>query len=193
MDIKYCFPSAIITKVLKNIDNYDLEKYALEYRKHFTGVVKSNYGGWQSDKLSVQNDHIATLVDEIEKIMCGTKEEFGFTEHTNFFVNNIWLNINQFGTFNRPHIHTDCVFSGVYYVKCTEDSGNIVFIHPSKSQQYHVKNENIEKFDNILASSWSVIPKESKLVIFPAWLEHYVEPNRISEERISIAFNIDIG
>ena len=33
-------------------------------------------------------------------------------------------------------------------------------------------------------------PVPNTLIMFPAWLEHDVEPNQSQEERISISFNI---
>lgn len=193
MTLMYCFPSFLITENLTNIDNNDLARYAVEYQKNFPGVVKSNYGGWQSDRLEVHNDNVGILVDEIIKICNDHKKDFCIKSAGNFFVSNIWLNINGKGTFNRPHIHSECLFSGVYYVKCQEDSGNVILLNPSKLQQYHVKEEYVESFDGILASTWSVDAEIGKLLIFPAWLEHYVEPNRSDEDRISIAFNINLG
>lgn len=37
-------------------------------------------------------------------------------------------------------------------------------------------------------------PSDGLVVLFPSWLEHYVEPHRGDEARIAIAFNaIDAG
>jgi hypothetical protein len=35
-------------------------------------------------------------------------------------------------------------------------------------------------------------PEESKIIIFPSWMSHYVEPNENLEDRISISFNTSI-
>ena len=42
----------------------------------------------------------------------------------------MWANINPPGGYNRPHIHPNSHFSGVYYIKATKDSGDIVFNDP---------------------------------------------------------------
>ena len=36
----------------------------------------------------------------------------------------------------------------------------------------------------------SVVPKEGKIILFPSFLDHLVEPNLTHEPRISISFNI---
>ena len=33
---------------------------------------------------------------------------------------------------------------------------------------------------------------ENMIYMFPSWIEHYVEPNRSDEDRISMAFNIGV-
>lgn len=39
--------------------------------------------------------------------------------------------------------------------------------------------------------TWTIKPQINKLIIFPAWLLHYVVGNNISD-RISIAFNFKL-
>ena len=39
----------------------------------------------------------------------------------------------------------------------------------------------------------SIVPKESLLVLFPVWVEHYVTPTIDDEKRYSISFGIHRG
>lgn len=192
MDLKYIFSSFLLIDTLDKIDNNTLLEYSYEYKNQFPSVIKSNYGGWQSDTLILQNPEIGKLIDVIlDKVNC-VKKELGLKESVDLYVNNIWININSKGTFNRPHIHPDCLLSGVYYVSTPKDCGGISFLHPAKNQQYHIEDGIVEEFTNFSAASWAVDPEVGKLVIFPAWLEHYVEVNQNNDDRISIAFNIGI-
>ena len=192
MKIEQIFTSFIATDFLKSIDNADLKKYAFEIKKNNKGVVKSNYGGWQSDILTAPNQQVTQLADEILKRVSNAKQPLGFREDTILYLNNLWVNINPTNSFNRPHLHPGAIFSGVYYVDCTPDSGKLVLKHPSIAQQYSLEENIIENFTEFNASTWSVSPEIGKLVIFPSWVEHYVEPNASAEDRISIAFNINI-
>jgi len=177
---------------LTSVNNNDLKTYAFELRNSNEGVIKSNFLGWQSDILTVPNKQITQLVDEILKRINSAKQVLGFREDTVAYLTNLWININPTFSFNRPHVHPDSVFSGVYYVECTADSGKLVFKHPAIAQQYALQEETLSTFTEYNASIWSILPEAGKLIIFPAWLEHYVEPNTSTEERISIAFNINI-
>ena len=193
MKINTIFSSFLATDFLTTIDNEELKRYAFELKEKDKGVIKSNFLGWQSDILQIPNDQISALVNCILERADKLKLELKFKKESYVFLNNLWININPTSSFNRPHIHPDAIFSGVYYVDCNDDSGKIVFKHPSDAQQFSLREELLEEFTDFNAASWSVLPEVGKLVIFPSWLEHYVEPNVSDKERISIAFNIDIG
>ena len=106
---------------------------------------------------------------------------------------NMWININSLGSFNRPHIHQNSVFSGVYYVSTSGNDGNIVFQHPAINHQYHLTQNHVGEFNNFTSARFSVVPNSGKLIIFPAWLQHYVEPNTQDTDRISISFNTNFN
>jgi uncharacterized protein (TIGR02466 family) len=192
MIVSTIFSSFVITDKLTFIDNKDLEEYAYSLKKQDKGVVKSNFLGWQSDILQTPNDQVSMLAITILNRINLIKKDLGFLEKTDVYLNNLWININQKASFNRPHLHPHATFSGVYYVKCNSNSGDLVFKHPAVAQQYSLKEETVDKYNDFNASTWAIVPEESKLIIFPSWLEHYVEPNPKDEDRISIAFNADI-
>jgi uncharacterized protein (TIGR02466 family) len=192
MDIRPIFSAFIATEIFSFIDNQELKKYAFYLREKEEGVIKSNFLGWQSDILKTPNDQIGLLVDNILEKSKKLKDIVGFKKDSYLYLNHLWININCKSSFNRPHVHPNCVFSGVYYVDCLCNSGKIVFKHPSIAQQYFLDQNLISDYTEFNAASWSVLPETGKLIIFPSWLEHYVEPNLENQERISIAFNIDI-
>ena len=51
-------------------------------------------------------------------------------------IGNMWANINPPGGYNRPHLHPNSHFSGVYYIKAPENSGQIVFNEPRSWSTY---------------------------------------------------------
>lgn len=192
MMIQSIFSSVLITDMITSIDNKELKKYAIMLREKDTGVIKSNFLGWQSDTLSIPNEQIQLLVDSITQRISILKSRLGFKDDVKIYLNNLWININQKSSFNRPHVHPGSVLSGTYYVDCDTNSGNIVFKHPSMGHQYTIKDGAVSEFTEYNAAHWSVLPEIGKLIVFPSWLEHYVEPNVSERERISIAFNIEI-
>jgi uncharacterized protein (TIGR02466 family) len=192
MSITYIFKSFITTEILPSIDNGELIKYAYSLKSESDGVVKSNVNGWQSDMLTKSNVEITKLVDIINSQLYALKDEFGVRDNFNFRINNLWLNINSKLSFNRPHVHPESTVSGVYYVEVPKNSGNIVFNHPSKTQQYHILTDAVKVSNDINSSTWHITPDAGLLLLFPSWMEHYVEPNGSEDNRISIAFNAHI-
>ena len=107
-----------------------------------------------------------------------------------------WLNINSKGNFNPPHAHPGNDYSGVYYVSFPENSGFIHFVDPRPQHRFsspnpkNKENENWYRSDNPYDTSFFTYKiKEGKIVIFPSWLTHYVDPNPTDSLRISIPFN----
>lgn len=192
MSITYIFKSFITTELLSSIDNKKLIEYAYTQKSESDGVVRSNVKGWQSNLLIKPNSEITNLVNIVKSNLHDLRNEFGIRDDYSFQLNNLWININSKLSFNRPHVHPESTISGVYYVKVPKQSGNIVFNHPSKTQPYHIHNDAIQAPNDINSSTWHITPDAGLLILFPSWLEHYVEPNNNEDDRISIAFNAHI-
>jgi len=189
MYIESCFTSPISTDSLTSIDNKSLIEYCYDLKNTSPGRVKSNGFGWQSEDISDEHPEIKNLRDEIFNRISYLHKEFGFKTPAYHRISNIWVNINGQSSFNRPHVHAESLFSGVYYAQAEEDSGDLYFLHPATSHQYHIDERTVEKFTDFNSSVFIVKPQVGKLVLFPSWLVHYVESNRSSADRISISFN----
>jgi len=102
-----------------------------------------------------------------------------------------WVNINYPGCSNSAHDHIGrgAFMSGILYVKVPQNSGGIVFNDPRDHLTLHT--EPMMYYNNGRSTA-SYIPKENELLLFPYWLVHRVEQNNSTEERISIAFNIEM-
>jgi len=178
---------------LSNIDNNKLKEYAYFLKNVSEGNKLSNKGGWQSKNLDFnENLEINKLITEIENKSLEVLKKYDLNKKYKTFVQNIWININKKGDFNIPHLHPGSFFSGVFYVNCNENSGNIVFENPALTFEYFISNKEIEKNNNYNSGRMFHAPQNNKLVIFPGYLNHYVEPNQNDEERISISFNIGL-
>lgn len=101
-----------------------------------------------------------------------------------------WVNINNKGDYNKRHSHADGInlLSGVYYVKVPENSGDIIFHDPRPSAIHYMAG--MRYYGQGKMQSCKIPVKENRLLYFPSWLEHEVEPNNTDEDRISISFNL---
>ena len=194
MKIETFFTSFLASTNLTDIDNQELIRYSYQLKDQSTGVLKSNAGGWQSESLVIPNTEIAKLVETIQGRIEQVADCWKLKNKNSVVsLENIWININSKTAFNRPHVHPKSTFSGSYYIKCSEQEGGaIVFLHPAINFQYHIDPDTVEDWNDFTSGNIRHSPKEGDLLIFPAYLSHYVEPNLLDEDRISIAFNASI-
>ena len=184
------------------IDSKALSEFCYGVQKTDTGTKKSNSGNaWQSNNLDIvnhleKNEIFKLLVSNIST--CGNvfAQELGIVP--NVIIQNMWINISKTGGYNTNHVHPKSILSGCFYVKTPENCGSIVFTNPTKNlinayiDYWHLMDEG--KLDNspLSHSEWQIHPKENNIVLFPSWLEHYVNDNKSDEDRISISFNFAI-
>ena len=85
------------------------------------------------------------------------------------------------------HTHWPSLWSYTYCVKGDDSHPPLVF--PDMVEKYSLSNG----IDDGLAphEDMSVTPKTGQLVIWPAWLYHYVPEQQVDSERIMIAGNLD--
>ena len=105
---------------------------------------------------------------------------------------NMWANVNRYKDYNIAHIHPGTDWSFVYYVKTPKDSGNLTFLDP-KYAKIKIRMLGLLKIMIILLHMIFILWSPHKEnVIFPFYLEHFVEPNLTKESRISISGNVEI-
>ena len=186
------FPSPVHIFDIDGFDELqdDLIDHVYKLKKQDpNGHIISNRGGWQSKgfDLSFDGDVLHTTILEVLK-------SFFFIKNTTSMVTSAWVNINSPGAYNVRHSHPESNISGVLWVKCPKDSGNIEFINPTAHQSYTEIEAYIDKFKekNLAYQSYWFNPIEGRMMIFPSHLEHEVTQNKSNEDRISISFNIQL-
>lgn len=100
-----------------------------------------------------------------------------------------WANVFTRGVYFNPHTHADSAWSGVYYLDAgdsSDDAGGLLMLRdPRAGAGMTVGPSN--GFDS--ASAYEIRPRTGELLIFPAWLVHWVTPYQSDRPRISVAFN----
>lgn len=133
------------------------------------GRIVSNEGGWQSFdllKFPIFQDLIKYLESSIYHIC-----------KKNLKLNSLWGNISSTHHFNLLHHHSYLPqsISGVYYLQTPPNCGEIIF-HNS----------------NNLNESFVFTPQNNDIIIFSGTSLHRVSPNKSDQDRISLAFNVEV-
>jgi uncharacterized protein (TIGR02466 family) len=182
------FPTSIYHDMI-NVDG--IEEVSQDIKKHQDGVSKSNKGGgWQSDNVvdDKRLTHLKLIIEEKSRHVW--KDMFPDIQGR-FKISNMWININNKKSYNGCHNHPNSDLSGNLYVKTHENCGRIFFQDP---RIIHRMNET-SKFNiktRLTFTEISYVPEDGKILFFPNWISHDVEPNVTDKDRISIAFNMDI-
>lgn len=150
--------------------------------------VSNAYTGWQSNDSVETNQVFAPLMRKIKSVF----DEEVFPYHgldlgvVQMSMGNCWANINDFGAWNRPHLHNGCWYSGCFYIQAEGDEGDIEFIDTDAK----VVSDFPHSPRN--ACSYNHSPKSGQLLLFPSGAMHMVSPNMTNKERYSVAFNINV-
>ena len=106
------------------------------------------------------------------------------------FLGNMWANINYLKVVLIDHT---CILIhyglGVYYIKTPENSGHLKCEDPkSVAAMTHPKRKEGE-LPSYLWREVHYQPIAGRLIMFPSWLNHCVDPNQSDDIRISVSFN----
>lgn len=177
-----------------------LEKVYSERERDQKGITRSNFpklGGWHSHNNLHKQEDFSALVDIIDESTRGLSEHLGYAEDREIKIGTMWSIINPPGSSNRAHVHPGCLWSGVYYIQSSENAGSIEFVEPRTT---HLMNQAKFKPNTKRAKeNWTKVrftPTAGRLLIFPSWLYHAVDPNMSTAEgnlanRVIVSFNLN--
>ena len=164
------------------------------------GIESSNYrslGGWHSHNNLHKEARFKPLTDRVHQMLAGVHENLGYDTNTKLEITTMWSISNPPGSSNRAHVHPGALWSGVYYVQAPEGAGQIDFTDPRTVQIMNSANYIPNKRRK--TECWTKVkvkPIAGKMLFFPSWLYHSVDPNLAEgtgpdSERVIISFNIN--
>lgn len=174
------------------IDNKILHDRFIEVYDDLEAKGKFKYrADWMSHKLS-DGDFQENLIniyqlDEFKKVIDEHLGHYlaGLEYHRPSWwkIVECWMTAYDKGDFAHLHTHMPSDISGVYYVRTSGNDGRIFFMNPNQMV-------NTPMYRHIGDRTF-IEPEDGMLILFPAWLNHGVEPNRTDDRRLSVAFNVN--
>ena len=111
----------------------------------------------------------------------------GAPETVPLSITESWGLIYGKGNFCNSHTHWPSLWSYTYCVKGNESHPPLIF--PNMVERSSLSN-GID--DGVVAhEDMAVVPKTGQMILWPAWLFHYVPEQEVDDERIMIAGNLD--
>ena len=180
------FPTLIHAEDVK-LNNQQLANDIVAWSKQDGGVKKTNVNGWHSQTNMHEMPQFKPLVDELFKMQHEIFKQEWLDRQPR--LGNMWANINYKGGYNKPHIHPNSLFSGVYYVQAEPNCGKIVLYDPRPGIQSNMPARINGQPPEHLWREVHLDAKVNRIIMFPSWLWHSVEPNESNNIRISVSFN----
>jgi uncharacterized protein (TIGR02466 family) len=172
-------------------DNIELAKQCKKISQQSSGIKATNVNGWHSEPYFMDtcyNESLKTLATKVLSASEDICQYLNVRPNLNLKMKEFWINVNPTGSRNKMHDHPASVFSAVYYVQANDNSGDIGFGNPSQMTEFWWRSIVDQRHHNTLIVKYK--PITGKLIVFPSWLVHFVEPNKHKSDRISIAFNM---
>lgn len=140
--------------------------------------------GWNSTDMAVlEHPEFSPLRDAVRAACAAALQDMGVRD-TAFRLQS-WINLHDRGGFNFLHVHEGSLLSGSFYLKVPPGSGRFVFRDPRPGVVHgYVKGPVANGYSDV-----HLTPQAGLVVLFPCWMEHFVEPHDGDEPRITIAFN----
>ena len=201
-------------KPLNELLIYDIDKERSQ-KPSGMGTFNGNSSAWLSE-YGLENKYASfdRLKELIISAVKPAMESVGFSEsylNNKIHIDSLWANvIFAKGGWAQPHIHGtgNTFWTGVYYpkgkdglddniIKATsitvQSDGCLILSDPAKNIKKQVRSLDSEepKAYPYYGANLYIEPRESLLVLFPAWLEHSVSPVMDDNIRYSISFAID--
>jgi uncharacterized protein (TIGR02466 family) len=143
--------------------------------------------GWQSEQTLHEREEFQDLTSCVTKFAKSILRFLRIGPDA-FEITGCWATVLAKGATHRVHSHPNNFLSGVYYVRIQPGSDTINF-HDPRSQTRVIRPPVVEltaeNTDQVV-----VRVTNGTLLMFPSYLEHSVDTNVSTEERISISFNI---
>ena len=189
MITEYHFPTMVYFNDISNPEKFNkyLEDHIVRWSQNDKGEKKTNAGGWHSATDMNHKREYDPLTRELFAMQDNIYKKEKLTMKP--VLGNMWANINYPGCFNRPHLHPNALFSGVYWIKAPENSGNLMLYDPRPGVQMTMPNRKKKELPHELWREVHYKPVAGRCIMFPAWLWHEVKPNESKDIRISVSFN----
>ena len=135
-----------------------------------------------------KHNSLEPLIQKVHDHVKLVSRQIGYNEKVKPVCVKSWISRNNAEEIMKPHLHPNVQLACVYYALADKNADKIEFLNPAQQIKYIIQPKNIINWNKYNSVTWTVEPSTNRLIIFPAWLLHYVVGKNISE-RISIAFN----
>lgn len=197
--LHFFFPVVVQASEIENAGALN-EELVAEITRVWESVPNAKPDIWSCDvyttigSAAALDELTASPFSALKEIVLGEALKYGRSlgldvDSYSLRVDDFWLNVYGRGHAQEVHTHGNSVISGIYFVKVPPGCGDTIFHAPMGDAMLDPPRAEINPL-NSSAAPWT--PRAGQLLLFRGWLKHSVQANTGDEERITIAFNINL-
>jgi uncharacterized protein (TIGR02466 family) len=151
---------------------------------------------YRSDNLFTLENPATTWLSECVNITIGDYFRHLGMDYDIRWSLQAWANVNRFGDYHDYHNHPHAYLSGTYYVRVPGKREKLETrndVRPGRLTLYDPRacaNMTAIKDDPYVEPEYTVEPKPGMILLWPAFVNHFVHPNLSKQPRLSISFNV---
>ena len=161
--------------------------------EEITSIVKDKARQSQNNRNGNNNDNFLYILNDpelgnlkniiLKEIAVFANEVLKYKNE--FRITTSWATVTKQNESGQFHNHTNCILSGVVYIKTEKNCGNLVF------QDFNTRSiePEVTEWNVYNCKKWSYEPNEGDIIIFPSEVNHMIETNNSDSLRHSVAFN----
>ena len=193
--VKALWPTIFMQRTLPGheLANRELAGLVLGLERENADLTTDYLGG---NILANDNPAVAWLRDCINRTVADYFRQLGMAYKIDWSLQG-WANVNRLGDYHDPHNHPHAYLSGTYYVQVPQDRaklrtrkdvrpGCITFYDPRGA----AANMTAIRDDPYVEAEYTISPEPGHILLWPAFLLHFVHPNLSETPRISLSFNV---
>jgi uncharacterized protein (TIGR02466 family) len=179
----------------------EVSSYILSLRAADPGESRSNRGGWHSVGNLFDPAHRAfpAMNEAVTSALFSyIADAFGYSGEIQIALTG-WSIVNGPGDYNVIHNHAANLLSGALYITVPADmQGGAIHFHDPRLNLNAHETEAMRKLGlrpPWLATSVAIEPVAGEILVFPSWLNHWVEPFHSASPdalRIVVSFNATV-
>lgn len=181
------FPSFVTSGEVEDIDNEALLIEIYQLKLEDDGINRSNKNGWHS-KVYYDNapkENLNKLLIEAGRF---GNDVLNFHKLGNHITSiDWWINVSPQYSYNILHAHPKSDLSVVYYPKVDSESSKLSIIRNDAALHTNLFHNHPDYYH------YMIQPVVGRLYAFPSYLLHYVQSNMEDDDRVSIAFNLNVS
>lgn len=140
----------------------------------------------------LDNNIFAGLKKEIDHHINIYTSDVCKIDNVEFYITNSWGVKHKKNDWAGRHYHVNSLFSGIVYIECEDNSGDLVFYKGTTHKTITPVDLEFEhtEWNMFNSTTHSITPKQNQIVIFPSHVEHSVNTSDNEKDRLALPFNV---